>query len=961
MASSVSTPSKSRVNGWDECRVNDRSLAALRSEMLRSKKSEAADISQSPRSANAEPLADVTRLPKEQTSQHPSEQPLQGAKLEKTENETPTTSAKRADSHGEQYRADELQQSRETPPARTTQQPEHSPEKHQPPHVSNQKAKPQVTQSTEGNGNVPDPPILPPDVPPGQSAVEAPSSTPINNSQPQPETADAKGQESETDKPDSSPDNHAPAAKDVEMTDVAEGSQPADANRSPAVLSEPVTKEPSSAGSPGEAQLQSNQTDPQQSKSSESEGSGRSPTKETEQGSTKKRMRSPAKQDARKRKKKNRSDSPPSGTITPNRTSEKKSKESKTADLASAVDVDMVELDPEAREAAAIAAQAEKEEASSRARRTTRLAAGKIKQVDYKASANPQSVRSLSPGQDNEDADGQYHVNDTVEPAKSSRRRTTQNHSGHHGRPSRRVTRQRGSYERETSSNDEVDNSGWRSGGNSNDKKNGSNDDVDEVVGSSRVNGIRNDRKRSRADSRRGRNNHSSDMDRGNNGSRDSPDKGSPDLPDEDDDFNEEETIDDDEDPEMRTDAYGFNIQDLTCVGLAIKNAGSVDPSEVLDVLQDQNDWQHEDQKNKAVTSYVERIRSAILNLRRLVSLNDDEVTVPQALAFVATDIFRLRNGALSTGYARKPTAIFARAQKEESQRVIHERSRRKEQRDADEARNALEKEMEARRKLEVETLYAKVQLSELRGRVKMEEVRCTNLENEISRYAKLEADVRARFDRAKLVLEKLHSDRRSLDNSSTAKEEQDENAGDGRAGDTNGNSPKRRRRSGSSEKRSSNGVPEAMDEESLAQSEKAREMARLQALIAERQAEIEDYQRRCVEARMTYAGISDVKSRLETELHVHQSVAQPNSGTESHPAPTTHYMRSHKESGRKNEGKSGGGGRNTGNTRGRSHGKGSSGGTPSRQNGSNKGRSGNGRHGENGKGTKRKVSNKHS
>lgn len=409
MASFITTPSAPRgvvkVNGWDECRVNGRSLAALRNEMLRSKKSEAADISQSPRSANVEPLPDVTAAPKEQTSQIPSGQQPQDSKLENTENKTPATSANRAGSHGEQHRRDDLHSSTERAPTGTTYQPERSPENDQTPHVSNHQEKPQVTESAKGNSSLPDQPVLPPAVPTAQQSVEPPSATAINKSHSKLQTADAKEKEPETDNAETSPDNRGRTANDVEMIDVAEADHQAEAVRSATAPSEPVAKEPSSAGSTGKAQLQSNRTEQHQTKSSESEGSGRSPTNDTQQGNTKKRMRSPAKQDARKRKKKSRSDSPPSGTITPSRRSEKKPKDSKSADLASAVDVDMVELDPEAREAAAIAAQAEKEEASNRKRRTTRLAAGKIKQVDYKASANPQSIRSLSPGQDNEDAE----------------------------------------------------------------------------------------------------------------------------------------------------------------------------------------------------------------------------------------------------------------------------------------------------------------------------------------------------------------------------------------------------------------------------------------------------------------------------------------------------------------------------------------------------------------------------
>lgn len=57
---------------------------------------------------------------------------------------------------------------------------------------------------------------------------------------------------------------------------------------------------------------------------------------------------------------------------------------------------DAIADDPAAAEAAAVAAAAEKEEAVTRGRRTTRLAAGKIKQVDYKASAAAALSRAAS-------------------------------------------------------------------------------------------------------------------------------------------------------------------------------------------------------------------------------------------------------------------------------------------------------------------------------------------------------------------------------------------------------------------------------------------------------------------------------------------------------------------------------------------------------------------------------------
>ncbi|CAN8073410.1 unnamed protein product [Agarophyton chilense] len=966
MASSVTDNVKSRgsvsVNGWNECKVKERSLAVLRNEMLRSKKCDASDTVQSPRSTRTQPPPEAAKastspaseLQPPQSPQSPKPTPISTVANTETRpagsQEQPASSVKEANMPAEllQNSRNELEPSKDKIPARIADQEHQSPGEEHSKHVSERDEK------LDSNGDstsdkTPQPP---------HQAVE--SSSDGLKSTAQLVKADSRGSQVDVVKSDSQNSS----AKNALATDISkkgkgteghhtisQSSEPALAKESPVNEDKPEEQ----SGSPEAKQVRSPDSD---------KGIVPSSARDPAHSNTKKRMRSPAKQDVRKRKKKIRSDSPPSGARTPsNRKGERRSKEGKATDLQSTVDVEMVELDPEAREAAAIAAQAEKEEASSRARRTTRLAAGKIKQVDYKASANPQSIRTYSPGQENEENDGHYHTNETSDMPKSSRRRTAQNHSGHQLRTSRRVTRQRGSYERDMSSNDDLDHSGWRSGGNNGDKKQGSQVDADEIAGASRTNGMRNDRKRSRADNRRGRSNHSSDIDRGHGGNRNSPDNGSHDLPDDDEGLNDEEEMEEDEDPENRKGVLDLNMQDLTCIGIAIKDANSLELSEIVEALKKQSDWNSDESNNKVVASYVERINAAILNLRHLVSFAEDDISVPEALAFVATDILRLKNGPVKTGYPRRPTAILNKAHKEENYRIVLDRNRRKEQRDVDEARTSLEREMESRRKSELESLYADAQLSEMVGRVKREEARCSLIENEISRYEELERDVKARFDKAKLVHEKLHSEKRASDTPTAARGDQHrqlDNGDERKAIDIDESPAKRRKFSGSLLATSGDSIIEAVDDESLKQLERAKEMARLQALIAARQAEIEDYQRMCVDARMTFSSIADTKSRLETELHVLQSVAFPSHSSGSHGAPASHSMRSQKESGRKNEHKSGsGGGRNAGQSRSKPHGR-SGTGTPSKANGSSKSKAGNGKHGENGKGAKRKTSSKH-
>eukprot|EP00178_Gracilaria_changii_P006199 TRINITY_DN2062_c0_g1_i1.p1 TRINITY_DN2062_c0_g1~~TRINITY_DN2062_c0_g1_i1.p1 ORF type:complete len:1294 (-),score=230.45 TRINITY_DN2062_c0_g1_i1:549-4430(-) len=933
------------VNGWNECRVNGRSLAVLRNEMLRSKKTEPSDVTQLPRSAPSQPMPGAAKA-----SPSPTVEPQ--APTEATENPSgsqhkPAQMEHR--DHNTSDPADGTKRDSEAPkdqlPARTPEKGDQSAGEQHSKSVLEQAEKSPANRHSSGDSTTH----------PLQTGIDA--VTPNAKSTSPSANAEQKRSKVDVEKSDSE-DGH---ARNAILTVISNWAKSDEAPR-PA----PKPSEPAMAKDKPEEKPASPELDHRNSPESD-KGNGRTSTKDPAHKNAKKRMRSPAKQDAKKRKKKNRSDSPPSGARTPgSRKGERRSKEGKTTNLACAVDVDMVELDPEAREAAAIAAQAEKEEANSRSRRTTRLAAGKIKQVDYKASANPQSTRTYSPGQENEDAEGHYHSNEATDAPKSSRRRTNQNHSSHQVRTSRRLTRQRGSYDREMSSNDELDNSGWRSGGNSSDKKHSNHDETDEVIGTSRTNGMRNERKRARPDSRRGRSNHSSDIDRGNNGSRDSPDDASPELPEDDEDMNEEGEMEEDEDPENRTDSLDLNMQDLTCIGIAIKEANTLDPAKITAVIQRQSDWKHDDHKNKVVASYVEKVTTAILHLRHIVSLTEEDITVPQALAFVATDILRLKNGPLKTGCGRRPSAILNRAQEEDRYRTALDRNRRKEQRDADEARASLERDMGSRRKSEMDSLYAEALLAEVMGHVKREEARCLRVEKEIARYEALEADVKARFDKAKLVHEKLHNERRTLETPAAAKKDQhhsQQKEEEVMVADVDGSAAKRRKLSGGPAEKSDENMGEAADDdERFKKKERGKEMARLQALIAARQAEIEDYQRRCVDARLTFNSIADTKSRLETELHVLQSVAFPSHGNSSHGAPSVHYMRSHKEAGRKNEQKSGsGGGRNSGNSRSKPHGRGSGTGTPSRPNGSNKGKSGNGRHGENGNRSKRKTSSKHS
>jgi hypothetical protein len=103
---------------------------------------------------------------------------------------------------------------------------------------------------------------------------------------------------------------------------------------------------------------------------------------------------------------------------------------------------DAIANDPAAAEAAAVAAAAEKEEAVIRARRTTRLAAGKIKQVDYKVSAAIATARGASlSGNEMDESEDNDNTSGILGPSRTGKRQRSSQRSPRiipKDRPSRR-------------------------------------------------------------------------------------------------------------------------------------------------------------------------------------------------------------------------------------------------------------------------------------------------------------------------------------------------------------------------------------------------------------------------------------------------------------------------------------------------------------------------------------------
>lgn len=542
------------------------------------------------------------------------------------------------------------------------------------------------------------------------------------------------------------------------------------------------------------------------------------------------------------------------------------------------------DLDPETMEAAAIAEQAEKEEASRRGRRTTRLASGKIKQVDYKASNNPLNARGLSPGHDHDEGDSNSnHGHDTTsgETGRQSRRRvTTQSHSSGPSRSSKRVALMRsshGPYDNESGDEELGRWAGSGKGSEESDDKSGRGDEVSEddiEMGdlnkpeeNSRSESL--SRKKSKTSS--GSVESSDNEDHSARGQIDGQRVHAGGKPSKEcimelsmEKRQREEVL------EHRRDAMGWTIRELISIGKAVKECYSSDAVKVARVLSNRKDWT--ENETGRVQSYVERATAAIEKVTHEMSgvmeSRDDGVRL--LLAFITADIHRLESGGLKTGYPRRPLAILDHGFSEDQQRVTTLKDVKKIQRESDEVRAKLEAEMESRRKAEMDMDIADVLLRQVNFFRERVNDRTQDLKAELDWLDRRESKTLGLVEDTKNLFARLRGEKDgAAENAEKTKKvevlvgEEDDRPRTKGQGLTSQQGP------------SGRNVRESWDDDANVVIKKAEKrtrrrqaMERLRWLIATKEAESEAYQRLCEKERSRLFNLLEVKSRLETEVY---------------------------------------------------------------------------------------------
>lgn len=614
----------------------------------------------------------------------------------------------------------------------------------------------------------------------------------------------------------------------------------------------------------------------------------------------KRKSPSPSKSESRKRKRSESNESSPSDRNTPSRQIQERAthrtewnKDERKLEIPSVSEMNTEGLDAETIEAVAIAAQAEKDEANSRGRRTTRLAAGKIKQVDYKAAGSVQGTRAYSPSNEEDDAENIQSNDSNVEPARTSRRRPSQNQVMAPQRSSRRVARMRSSQEKDQSSMEEQDLSSPGNGSESRGEADAgaSQNDINvEPASGPRMNGSKadgRDRKRSKSDGRKTRQQQAGVTDfegneRTNYGTRSSTRENSVVDMEEDiddaassDDVNVAESEKMEEDLEKRTDRHGWTIQQLTRIGNVIEATRSIYGDSINDELYWTGKWSSDDGTNKKVASYIGNTVACITNLKKELSQDqkEKEVTAGELCSFVAMDVWRMKTSGLRTEYPYKPTSILARAEKEEKQKVSLERIRRKLQREADDCRNKLDGELEIRRKLELEAAYLELQALEIAYSIPVEEARRHRLGKVIKQYGALEGRVQRELDKTKILMSQLRGERESQDELPTIQKNSNvPHSPTPKTDDLEDDDVLKEATQPLGESATYDEDVKMTHKEEASPSQRQQEMERLRDLIAAREAEAESLQRACEKERMKFSNIFDAKNRLEVELYMSKS-----------------------------------------------------------------------------------------
>lgn len=610
---------------------------------------------------------------------------------------------------------------------------------------------------------------------------------------------------------------------------------------------------------------------------------------------------SPAKSDSKKRKRAENDDSSPSDGNTSSRQNQERSSRRRTEwnrsarklEIPSVSELNTEGLDAETREAVAIAAQAEKDEANNRSRRTTRLAAGKIKQVDYKAAGNAQGLRGYSPSNEEDEAENIHSNDSNAEPARSNRRRVVQNQSMPPQRTSRRVARMRSSQEKDQSSVEEheLSSPGNGSEGPREADAGASQNDIDaELASGSRMNGSRSDgrdRKRVRCDGRKTRQQQADAVDldgdeRAYYGTRSGTRENSvADMGDEADDAASSDKMDTDEDGELeddiekRKDRHGWTALELEKIGKAVDVVRSTEHEKINNVLRSGERWDTGEITKSMVASYLSNAVYSIGQQKSelLQDQKKTEVTVDELRSFIGMDVWRVRTGGLSNEFSQKASSILARVDKDEKRKASLEKIRRKLQRETDDYRSKLDGELETRRKIELDAAYVELQVLEIAHFLPIEEGRRHRLEKVLEQYKSLDMRVRSELDKTKILVSQLRGERESQDELPAVEKNltTSQSLADKPDDVENGNLPK----GGTQPPPESITSGEDMKmthKEEASLSQRQQEMERLRYLIADREAEAETFQRACEKERMKFANLLEAKNRMEVELYMSKS-----------------------------------------------------------------------------------------
>lgn len=596
--------------------------------------------------------------------------------------------------------------------------------------------------------------------------------------------------------------------------------------------------------------------------------SARKKSSKTRKASSKK-VQSPSPAPEGKKRKRTDSDSPPSvaGSASVDR---RKGSRNKSRRRLNAETLPTMDLDPDAVEAAAVAAQAEKEERLA-ARRTTRLAAGKIGKVDYNVATGVLSKPSGNA--DNDESDGELNSNEHIaEEPRKSRRREGVERERHRDRPrsSRRQTRKRASREQSPGRNvEETRNSkrGSRNGSRNesrNESRNGGSEPNTRGPSVSKEEMMD-------IDTGSGTGSHESDVEY-----------------DEADDFSARNMND-------RDDEGGWTINCLTEIAKSVHRTGQITGSAIATDLKKEKLLHSLGVSEKDIVDKLKEVTSHIKEFQSKISdAADYSVRVNDVLSFFATDIDRMR-----TGQARPVYTAQQRIARGEKRKVGLEKRKRRTKRDVDESMGKLDAEMESRRKADLEAALATMELRELeRTRERVAENK-KKLEREI-RYVKAqERDAKKRVDRSRRLYVKLVEKAEINDApkpdlsvaestapaapSSSKKPRQtlSANSNDSRRtiGESFTSDDERRMNIDSKAPR-----PAAEVESSPPDPRVQSEVDRMRGLVSMRALEAAEEQRKCEELYLQYRTLMDSKERLDEELYVNQRAAAVFQGATARP-----------------------------------------------------------------------------